>query len=189
MPIDETPPENFELLLTWLSPDRECAGEKYEHIRKSLMDYFRRRQVSDPSGLADEVFVRVARKVGDVAEDFVGDPSRYFLAVARRVQSEWWRRPTETDLPREISVFVNLEEAQIKELRLECMEKCWERLIPNERDILYRYYVGVPPLKLQESREQLAEELGLTPNALRVMTHRLKRKLKPCIERLMATKI
>lgn len=188
MPIDEPPSDNFEKLLSWLAPDRERAGEKYEQIRKTLLDYFRRRNASDPSSLADEVFVRVTRRVADVAGDFEGEPSRYFLAVARRVIAEWWRRPVEADLPAEIPVFLDAEEGQRKELALECLERCWERLPADERDALYRYYVGRPPLTLQENRKQLAADLGLTMNALRVTTHRLKVRLRPCIERLMETK-
>ena len=78
MPIDRTPPENFELLLSWLASDRDKAGEKYEQIRRNLLDYFRRREVSDPLSLTDEVIVRVTRKVNQVATDFVGDPSWVF---------------------------------------------------------------------------------------------------------------
>ena len=98
MPLDSMPPENFELLLSWLGPDRDRAGEKYEQIRRNLLDYFRRRDVPDPLSLTDEVLLRVTRKVNTVAEGFVGDPSAYFMAVARRVLAEFRRRQVETEL-------------------------------------------------------------------------------------------
>lgn len=182
------PLENFELLLSWLAPDRDRAGEKYEQIRRNLLDYFRRRDVSDPLTLTDEVILRVTRKVDQVAKDFVGDPSAYFLAVARRVLSEWWRRPVETDLSEDISVIPDSDARERKELMLQSMEQCWARLSTSEQDILWRYCVETPPLKLAQSRELLARDINMSLNALRVMAHRLKRRVKSCIERLMETK-
>jgi DNA-directed RNA polymerase specialized sigma24 family protein len=188
MPPDRTPPENFELLLSWLAPDRDRAGEKYEQIRRNLLDYFRRRDVSDPLTLTDEVILRVTRKVDQVATGFVGDPSAYFLAVARKVLAEWWRRPVETDLPAQISVVSDSDARERKELLLQSLEHCWAQLSTYEHEILFRYCVETPPLKLAQSRELLAKEINLSLNALRVMAHRLKRKVKHCIERLMENK-
>jgi DNA-directed RNA polymerase specialized sigma24 family protein len=185
MSTDQTPPENFELLLSWLAPDRDEAGEKYEQIRRNLLDYFRRRDVPDPLKLTDEVIVRVTRKVNKISDGFVGDPSAFFLAVARRVLAEWWRRPVETDLSADIPVFPESETGKRKELMLQSLEQCWARLSSAEQSILYRYCVEAPPLKLAQSRELLAKEVNMTMNALRVMAHRLKRKLKRCIERLI----
>jgi len=188
MPTDQTPPENFELLLSWLASDRDKAGEKYEQIRRNLLDYFRRREVSDPLSLTDEVMIRVARKVNQVATGFVGDPSAYFLAVARRVLAEWWRRPVETEIPEDIHVFHDSETGERRELMLQSLEQCWARLPPREQRILYRYCIETPPLKIAKSRELLAREINVSLNSLRVMTHRLKRKLKCCIERLTENK-
>lgn len=188
MPLDRMPPENFELLLSWLASDRDGAGEKYEQIRRNLLDYFRRRDVPDPLTLADEVILRVTRKVDEVAKGFVGDPSAYFLAVARRVLAESWRRPVEMDLSEDISVFPNSDAGERKELMLQSLEQCWARLSPSQQDILFRYCVETPPLKLAQSRELLAREINLSLNALRVMAYRLKRRVKDCIERLMENK-
>jgi len=188
MPPNRMPPENFELLLFWLAPDRDEAGKKYEQIRRNLLDYFRRRDVSDPLTLTDEVILRVTRKVDKVAEGFVGDPSAYFLAVARRVLAEWWRRPVETDLSQDVFVLPNSDEGERKELMLQSLEQCWARLSTSEQEILRRYCVETPPFKLVQSRELLAREINLTLNALRVMAHRLKRRVKTCIERLMKQK-
>jgi DNA-directed RNA polymerase specialized sigma24 family protein len=188
MPTEQTPPENFELLLSWLAPDRDQAGEKYEQIRRNLLDYFRRREISDPLRLTDEVILRVTQKVDHVAKDFVGDPSAYFLAVARRVLAEWWRRPVETELPENIPMFPTSETGARKELMLQSLEQCWVRLAPQEQNVLHRYCVETPPLKIARSRELLASEMNMSLNALRVMTHRLKKRLKCCIERLMKNK-
>lgn len=188
MPPDRIPPENFELLLSWLATERDKAGEKYEQIRRTLLDYFRRRDVSDTLTLTDEVILRVTRKVDQVAPGYVGDPSAYFLAVARRVLAEWRRRPAETNLLGGIAVFADSEGAERKELMLQSLEHCWARLSTAEQDILLRYCIGMPPLKLAASREALAREINLSLNALRVTAHRLKRKVKSCIESLIENK-
>lgn len=188
MSFDSMPPENFELLLSWLGPDRDKAGEKYEQIRRNLLDYFRRRDAPDPISLTDEVLLRVTRKVNTVAENFVGDPSAYFMGVARRVLAESWRQQVETELPEDIPVFSNSEAGEREELMLRSLERCWARLSTSEQEILYRYCVETPPLKLADSRELLAREINLSLNALRVMAHRLKRRLRDCIDRLMGTK-
>ena len=187
-PIEEPSEEDFEHLLAWLGKDTDKAAEKYEHVRKSLLNYFRQHGVTDPPGLADEVIVRVTRKVREVAPTYVGDPVYYFLAVARNVLAEWRRRPLQVELPDEIPVHPDPAPHEMKELLLQSLEQCWEQLTSQEQTVLLRYYLEAPPQTVSENREQLARELGLTVNALRVMTHRVRGKLRRCIERLIARK-
>jgi DNA-directed RNA polymerase specialized sigma24 family protein len=185
MPVDQTASLEFERLLSWLDEDRNKAGEKYEQIRQNLIDYFRRRGALDPLALADDVIERVTRRVTEIAKDFVGTPSYYFLAVARRVIAEYWRRPPEQDLPDNLPFFSSPEAAERRELYFKSLERCWTRLSAKDQRFLLRYCVDSPPVKLSTAREQLAEEMGATINMLRVMAHRLKRRLRLCIEGLM----
>jgi DNA-directed RNA polymerase specialized sigma24 family protein len=185
MQVDQSQPSDFERLLSWLDADREKAGEKYEQIRQNLVDYFRRRGVIDPFSLTDEVFVRVTKRVAEVAQKFVGSPSYYFLGVARRVIAEYWRRPLEQELADTESISFNADAAQLRESAFASLEECWARLSETERSFLFRYCVERPPVKLSVSREQLAAEIGSNLNAIRVMAHRLKQRVKRCIENLM----
>jgi hypothetical protein len=59
--------EGFDGLLTWLSPDREQAGRKYEEIRLRLIKIYTRRGCTTPEELADEVFNRVTKKLPEIA--------------------------------------------------------------------------------------------------------------------------
>lgn len=188
MQIDQTSASEFEQLLAWLGPDRERAGEEYERIRLNLVDYFRRRGVEDPTGLADEVIARVTAKVGEVAPGFVGEPAAYFFAVARNVLSEWRRRPAQVELPAHLASVPEQTQDDLKERLLEYLEQCWARLTAQEEALLSRYCLGTPPQKLPESRERQARELGVTMNALRVTAHRLKAKVRRCVEALMQKK-
>ncbi len=84
--------KDFDALLSWLDPDRERAGEKYETIRQGLIKMFSWKRASDPEGLADETINRVTRKVAAIREGYVGDPRLYFYGVAKRVLLEEVRR-------------------------------------------------------------------------------------------------
>src|SRR5205085_8763031 len=112
----------------------------------------------------------------------------YFLAVARNVLAEWRRQPVQVELPEDIPVYPVPEAHEMKELLLQSLEQCWSQLSPQEQTVLLRYYLETPSQTVSENREQLARELGLTVNALRVMTHRVRGKLRRCVERLASRK-
>jgi RNA polymerase sigma factor (sigma-70 family) len=188
-PIDQTSEKDFERLLAWLGPDKESAAERYEHVRRNLIHYFRRHGGADPLSLADEVIIRVTGKVEEVAPSYVGNPLHYFLAVARNVLAEQWRRPPQVELPEDLPAPQTSGTSAAKEMLLQTLEQCWTRLTEQEQNILLRYYLEAPPQAVAESREQLAHELGVTVNTLRVMTHRLRGKLRRCVERLSKGKI
>ena len=119
-----------------------------------------------------------------VARNDWASNSRPFLE-ARRVIAEYWRRPPEQDLPDNLPIFSSPEAAERRELYFKSLERCWARLSAKDQGFLLRYCVESPPVKLSTARNQLAEEMGATINMLRVMAHRLKRRLRLCIEGLM----
>src|SRR5437016_12554129 len=63
---DDINQEQFDQLLSWLSPDRNTAAEKYEWIRKRLIKMFVCRGSNIPEDLADRTVNRVARKLREV---------------------------------------------------------------------------------------------------------------------------
>jgi hypothetical protein len=85
--------EAIDKLLAVLDKSRDAAGEKYEHVRRALIVYFRSRQCSSPVDLADETINRVARKIEEGGEIWTDHPERYFLGVARNVLREQWDKP------------------------------------------------------------------------------------------------
>jgi len=77
--------ESFDKLLAWLDADREQAGQKYEEIRRELIRYFLiRGYYSQSEELADETINRVAQNLDKVPEEYMSDPARYFLYIARK---------------------------------------------------------------------------------------------------------
>ncbi|HXG64714.1 MAG TPA: hypothetical protein VNO70_06375, partial [Blastocatellia bacterium] len=81
--------EAFNLLLRQLDADRQCAGEKYEHLRRSLIKFFAWRGSRRPDADADEAIDRVARKLSE--GERVQEIYSYTNGVARLVLLETLR--------------------------------------------------------------------------------------------------
>ena len=65
--------EDFERLLTWLDSDPDRAGELYERIRWRLIAILASRACHIPEELADETIDRVAGRVADICDSYIGD--------------------------------------------------------------------------------------------------------------------
>ena len=167
--------ENFELLLAWLDPDRDIAGEKYEIIHFKLTKIFARRGCNSPEELADKTIDRVMQKVVQVAQNYVGDPARYFYAVAKKIFLECMRnRPDVDPLPKTYS-------SEYKELRLECLDECLDELEADNKEFILQYYQGEKGSKIKH-RKELADSLGITVEALRTRVQRIKKTLRKCVK-------
>lgn len=168
--------EAFDALLDWLGSDREQAGIKYEQIRSRLIKIFTGRGCVDPEELADETINRVTSKLEEIQKEFTGDRARYFFGVANKVYLEYLRRkppqpppPTPPDSGR-------------PELEYRCLERCIEQLSEDDRALLLKDY-GAKGRTQAERRKALADELGISLNALRIRVYRIRVTLKECIEK------
>jgi DNA-directed RNA polymerase specialized sigma24 family protein len=168
--------EVFDALLIWLDPDREQAALKYEKIRGGLIKIFTGRACIEPEDLADETINRVARKLKEIEKDFTGDRARYFFGVANKVHLEHIRRKLPQAMPPSPSDPDRIE------LEYNCLERCIERLTKNNRDLLLRYH-GAEGGAETELRRELAYELGIATNALRIRVHRIRQTLKECVQK------
>lgn len=167
-------PESFESLLGWLAPDRDKAGEKYEAIRHRLIVFFTGRGCLEADGLADETIDRVILKLPQLIGVYDGDRVYYFIGVARKVYQEYLRsKPQMTKLS---PLPVSWSEQEFR-----CLEKCMEKLSPHSSRMFEEYYSGEES-DMTESRQRLAEQLGITANALRIRVHRVRDPLKACVK-------
>lgn len=179
--------ENFDELLAWLDPDRERAGLKYEDLRRSLIRIFVWRGCTDAEELADETINRVTTKVRQVRPTYQGDPSLYFYGVAkyliREEQNKRKKLPVQIEaLTTTISnPVVERAEDENLELEYECFCACLQKLDQATRELILAYYLEEKQAKI-DHRKELAKELGLVPNALRVRMRRIRAKLEECIE-------
>ena len=183
------PTESFEEILAWLDPDREVAAAMYVQLRDNLTQTFIWRQCSDPEGMTDEVFDRVARKVHKVRPTYEGDPRRYFHAVARNLIKENLKK-----LKTQVSLEdVDLAKPQISETEAEtvdieeCLQFCLQEMSAEKRELILGYYAREKQAKIDHRRE-LAQHLEISVETLRVRAYRITASLKQCIERCLKHK-
>jgi|ERR1044072_7181404 DNA-directed RNA polymerase specialized sigma24 family protein len=169
----------FDRLLSWLDNDREAAALRYEQIRRRLITIFAARGCRQPEDLADETIDRVARRVPDIANDYVGDPARYFFGVANNVHHEYLKRPPEPELP-----TVSAENESDKEITHQCLKRCLAKFSDAERQMILHYYSQQKKAKV-DLHKQMAEEMEITINTLRLRVLRMKEKLQPCLARCL----
>ncbi len=167
--------EAFDALLDWLDSDREQAGIKYEQIRSRLIKIFTGRGCVDAEELADETINRVTRKLNEIQNEFTGDRARYFFGVANKIYLEHLRRKTPQSPPPPA-------DSGRAELEYCCLERCIAKLSEEDRDLLLKEY-GAKGRTQAERRKALAEELGISLNALRIRVYRIRVTLKECIEK------
>jgi RNA polymerase sigma factor (sigma-70 family) len=184
------PPESFEEILAWLNPDREIAATMYVQLRHDLTKIFIFRGCTDPEGLTDEVFDRVAKKVHEVRPTYIGDPRLYFRAVANNLVKEELKR---------VKTQVSLEEPELWEPTTtesdeddsedmeECLHSCLQKLSAENRKLIVNYYAKEKQAKI-DHRSELAQQFGISVETLRVKVYRIRVSLQECIERCLKNK-
>jgi len=166
----------FEGLLGALDADRDRAAEEYERLRTRLIGLLRWWGASQPEDLADETLDRVARKIQDGVDISAGSFGAYVRGVGRMVFHEWTRRPREERAATEV-VSASIGDDHEALTRL---DGCLAALSPDDRRLLLRYYGEG---RAADVRRQLAEELGLSPTALRIRAHRLRARIEAAMKR------
>lgn len=172
-----TQPE-FDRLLAWLDEDRDRAADKYEVIRRGLIELFDSRCCSDAEDLADRTINTVAGKVDQIAPTYSGEPGLYFYGVAKHVLQEYFREKT---VPLEMPFASTVTEGpDDRECMFQCLDSCLEQLSPEDHETILTYYLEAKRARI-DMRQNLTGRLGLTSNALRVRAHRIRKGLEKCI--------
>jgi DNA-directed RNA polymerase specialized sigma24 family protein len=166
--------ELFEALLSWLDPDREQAGRKYEEIREKLIKVLSSRGCNEPEDVADEAINRVTEKLRTLDSKSDGDRIRYFFAVGYRVFLEH-RRKKPVSLPPDIGNPGDRERVYT------CLDGCMDQLPGDHRKLILQYYHEQGRAKI-EHRRKLADVLNIAPNALRIKAYRIRLALQKCVE-------
>ncbi|MFN2493079.1 MAG: hypothetical protein ABR501_09380 [Pyrinomonadaceae bacterium] len=183
-------PRALDQLLSWLDEGSDSQGQKYLEMRRRLVSYFDRKNCATPDELADETLNRVARRLEEKGFIDSEPPARYCYIVARFVFMEHLREARKVDALRDnlqrqsrgnsfAAVDAN-DEKDSKEKILNCLERCTGKLEVLNREIITRYYTGKERVKI-ENRRALAEELGITMNALSIRACRIRDKLEDCV--------
>jgi DNA-directed RNA polymerase specialized sigma24 family protein len=178
--------DGLRRLLSLLDEDPDAAGQKYEHIRHKLIRLFEWRGYAFPEDLADKTIDRVARKLEGGLEIEAEDPYPYFCSVAFLVFKEVLReqRRERQALARGQGQYMaTLEPVEPEEpnVLLDPLRYCLDRLPEADRRLILEYHRGEKRPRI-ENRKRLTEALGLSENALRIRTYRIRLRLARCIE-------
>lgn len=185
--------EAFQRLLFCLDSDLECAANKYVAVCRRLEKFFEYRGCHSPLEYADETLNRVCRRLyeGEVIEK--ADLHAYIYGVARNILREYGNcrerhfiaidclQPQESPSIDPAEVEDKQSELLRRERLYEQLERCMQRLSPENRDLLINYYKG-EKIERIENRRRLADSLGTTTNALKIRVHRMKKLLEDNID-------
>ena len=182
--------EMLTRLLASLDADRERAGEKYEELRRILVRLFQWRRAPFPEEQTDQVFDRVARKLGDGVE--IRNIGGYCYEVARLVLLEELKgkdskRTSLDSSHREVAVAEAGEQSHEREARLNCLDDCLDSLPALSRQLIIEYYEPDKGDRIRH-RRTLADRLGLPREALANRAQRLRDKLEYCVKQCLRGK-
>jgi DNA-directed RNA polymerase specialized sigma24 family protein len=190
-------PRAFTRLLDWLDAGVPSEGQRFLEMRRRLVAYFDRKNCPAPDEMADDTMNRVARRLEEEGIIAAEEPARYCYIMARFVFLESLRGAKKDDAAlremrrRPVGDTANSSEAyenrEYKETLLDCLEQCTDKLEPINREIIIRYYTTNERTRI-ESRRALAEELGITVNALAIRACRIRDRLEACVRQCAGTR-
>jgi len=172
--------ESFDQLLAWLHSDPEEAGARYVKIRSGLVKKFTSHHCSQPEKLADITIDRVAKKLSEIIDTFVGERERYFHRVAYYVLLESINKSADEVELTETMPLVAPDKDEDVESEFECLEKCMEGLPSQKQDLIRNYYRGDKGAKIRQ-RKELAVKFNVELPVLRVLALRIRQDLRGCI--------
>lgn len=185
-------PGAFRRLLNWLDEGVDSSGERYLEVRRRLVFYFVRKKCLSPDDLADETLTRIARRLEEEGTISDTPPARYCYIVARFVFLEYHRRNERTQMsldalagsgaaaPGLVSPPEPDDAVVRRAKRLDCLDRCLQKLIPDHRALIVEYYCGERRAKIEHRRE-LAGRLGVTMNAMTIRACRIRDRLETCV--------
>lgn len=172
--------DSFDALLEWLDPDRDKAGQSYETIRGGLIRIFVSKGLVDAEHYADETVDRVVKRLPEIRDEYINEPARYFIGVARNIIREASRR-------KEVATDVLPEGVSLKASDTDlsnCLAKCLKSLPRDKFELIYDYHVYEGHQKIESHRE-MAAELLISVGALRTRAHHVRMSLETCVNRCL----
>lgn len=170
----------FLALLARLGSEGDRQETVYERLRQRLITYFRLHLPAEADDLADLTLDRMARRIHEGTS--VQNVFSYALGVARMLVHEArarYSREQQSILEQAAMLEQTPPEEDQFEAVLSALGSCLEQLGQAAADLILAYYGGSGAARI-EQRRKLAEERGLTVNALRNRALRLREALETC---------
>lgn len=174
--------DGFNNLIKWLAKGGKEPGNKYEEIRSNLINYLSWKGCNNPGELADEAINIVASKLPQLAQEYEGEPVRYFLGVARNLVK---RQNSAPNLYVELSPNLKApenndeEEPSLDEIISKCKKECLHKLPESKKKLICSYYKNGGKQD-GDFREMMATENDMHAHTLRVNIFRIRQVLKKC---------
>jgi hypothetical protein len=175
-------PDAFARFLAWLAADIDQAIKRYWAIRNKLFKFFIRKGCPSPDDLFDKTVDIVVRKISSGGD--YENREAYCFGVARNVWREYVRQQKPGPLVTNDIPSPAEDDSELLELKLTCMERCMEKLLPHSRDLILRFHRGQGSERIK-TRKELAKENG-GANALRIKAFRIRKKLYTCVTQCVA---
>lgn len=177
--------EAFGKLLGLLGPDEHAAAMEYRRLHQRLARFFEWNGVADPAALADEALDRLGRRI---AEERSGQPvlspGAFTLGIARLLlQEEARRQLREVETWHSWQIRDSASSPAAEEMD-QALQHCLAKLPPERRTLIERYYAS-GELKKAKLHQALADDLGLTINALRNRALRARQDLEACMRKFL----
>ena len=173
----------FAALLARLAADGGDATA-YEALRRRLIQLFRMHVPADADDLADVVLDRLARRIHEGTE--VASVPSYALGIARMVLHEARAKAARRHLAEVDPTFAPdddaAEDASETESVLTALRACLDAAGTAARALILTYYGGDGGVRIA-TRKRLADEHGISLNALRNRALRLRDALEECVRR------
>jgi RNA polymerase sigma-70 factor, ECF subfamily len=149
--------------------DASGFDELFRALGPAILGYLRARNVSDPEGLTNEVFVRAFRGV----RSFDGDSGRFrtwLYSIARNAaideSRKRRRRPVQAELAHAEPVGGDVEEEALAQLQNETVRVLLDGLAPDQREVLMLRVVA------DLSIAQTAAVVNKSHEAVKALQHR-----------------
>jgi DNA-directed RNA polymerase specialized sigma24 family protein len=173
----------FGALLARLSADGGDASA-YEALRRRLIQFFKLHVPAEADDLADVVLDRLARRIHE-GIDVASVPS-YALGIARMVLHEAYAKSARRHLAEADPTLApdegSADDARDLESVLAALRGCLQAAGATARGLILAYYGGDGALRIA-TRKRLADEHGISLNALRNRALRLRDALEECVRK------
>ncbi len=186
-------PDAMNRMLALLHEDPGRAEQEFNTLRRKLVKFFEWRGCSMPDDLADESIYRVASQLGEGLVIQASQPRCYFYGVARNVLHEYWdsarKEVGEIDgIGQTPHLSVDPDEVAEREAErsrrerlIDRIESCMNGMPGESRTILMEYFCRTGHDKIV-ARNQMAQRMNISINALRLRVLRLKQDLRRCLD-------
>lgn len=177
--------ETLKQLLDLLDPDEQQAAVEYRKLHERLTRFFEWNHAEDPTALADETIDRLGRRAVEVdAKGGVRNVSAFALGVARHILQEEARRQAKSvEISQHWNTHHSAASSEAEEMA-QALQHCLARMQQERRTLLEKYYLYSGGEKAS-MHQKLAQEYGLSINALRNRAMRARQELEVSMRRYL----